>query len=106
MTFQGASYDVFLSFRGEDTRMNFTDHLYHALRQKGICTFRDDEELRRGEDISHGTFKAINESRIAVVVLSENYASSRWCLDELMEILECRETKEQRKSFGESISQT
>ena len=25
-------YDVFLSFRGEDTRTNFTDHLYVALK--------------------------------------------------------------------------
>ncbi|KAJ9672183.1 hypothetical protein PVL29_025709 [Vitis rotundifolia] len=25
------SYDVFLSFRGEDTRISFTDHLYSAL---------------------------------------------------------------------------
>ena len=29
-------YDVFLSFRGEDTRKNFTDHLYAALDQRGI----------------------------------------------------------------------
>ncbi|PRQ21565.1 putative TIR domain-containing protein [Rosa chinensis] len=42
------TYDVFLSFRGTDTRKNFTDHLYTALKQKGIFTFRDDEELERG----------------------------------------------------------
>uniref|UniRef100_A0A7N2L0R4 TIR domain-containing protein n=1 Tax=Quercus lobata TaxID=97700 RepID=A0A7N2L0R4_QUELO len=30
-------YDVFLSFRGEDTRNNFTDHLYVALQRKHIC---------------------------------------------------------------------
>jgi len=44
---QGA-YDVFLSFRGEDTRKTFTDHLYTALVQVGIQTFRDDDELPVG----------------------------------------------------------
>ncbi|WKA01590.1 hypothetical protein VitviT2T_019862 [Vitis vinifera] len=29
-------YDVFLSFRGEDTRNNFTAHLYKELHTKGI----------------------------------------------------------------------
>uniref|UniRef100_A0A6N2KGS7 TIR domain-containing protein n=1 Tax=Salix viminalis TaxID=40686 RepID=A0A6N2KGS7_SALVM len=46
------NYDVFLSFRGEDTRKQFTDHLYSALIQAGIHTFRDDNELPRGEEIS------------------------------------------------------
>ncbi|XP_042477365.1 disease resistance protein RPV1-like [Macadamia integrifolia] len=85
------NYDVFLSFRGEDTRKNFTDHLYTALLQKGINTFRDDDELKRGEDIASELLKAIEKSRISVIVFSKNYASSRWCLDELVKIIECRE---------------
>ncbi|XP_010243120.1 PREDICTED: TMV resistance protein N-like [Nelumbo nucifera] len=89
------NYDVFLSFRGEDTRKNFTDHLYTALVQRGINTFRDDEALRRGEEITPDLEKAIEESRIAIAVLSRNYASSRWCLEELVKILECRKTKGQ-----------
>ncbi|XP_034676691.1 uncharacterized protein LOC117907299 [Vitis riparia] len=36
-------YAVFLSFKGEDTRYNFTDHLYAVLYQKRIRTFRLDE---------------------------------------------------------------
>ncbi|RVW13453.1 TMV resistance protein N [Vitis vinifera] len=48
------SYDVFLSFRGEDTRKNFTDHLYNSLFAYGIHTFRDDEEVEKGEDIKSG----------------------------------------------------
>lgn len=90
-----SSYDVFLSFRGEDTRYSFTSHLYNALQRKGIKTFIDDEELRRGEEISPSLLKAIEESKISIIVFSENYASSTWCLDELIKILECKESKQQ-----------
>ncbi|XP_068308670.1 disease resistance protein RPV1-like [Pyrus communis] len=76
-------YDVFLSFRGQDNRKNFTDHLYAAFDLKGIVTFRDDLKLGRGKSISPELLKAIEESRFAVVVFSRNYASSTWCLDEL-----------------------
>ena len=89
---QGA-YDVFLSFSGEDTRKTFTDHLYTALVQAGILTFRDDDELPRGEEISDHLLKAIRESKISIVVFSKGYASSRWCLDELVEILKCKYRK-------------
>ncbi|XP_059429961.1 disease resistance protein RPV1-like isoform X2 [Corylus avellana] len=84
------NYDVFLSFRGEDTRKNFTDHLYSALDGVGIRTFRDDEELGRGKTISTELLNAIRESKISIVVFSKGYASSRWCLDELVEIVHCK----------------
>ncbi|KAJ7950636.1 TIR-NBS-LRR disease resistance protein [Quillaja saponaria] len=83
-------YDVFLSFRGLDTRKTFTDHLYLALKEAGINTFRDNNEIRRGEDISSDLVKAIQGSRVSVIVFSKNYASSRWCLEELEKIMECR----------------
>uniref|UniRef100_A0A6N2LLC9 TIR domain-containing protein n=1 Tax=Salix viminalis TaxID=40686 RepID=A0A6N2LLC9_SALVM len=89
------NYDVFLSFRGEDTRKTITDHLYSALIQAGIHTFRDDNELPRGEEISPQLLRAIEGSRISVVVFSTNYASSRWCLDELVKIIECRQKTHQ-----------
>ena len=87
---QRCKYDVFLSFRGEDTRTSFTDHLFVALKQKGIFTFRDEENLERGKSISPDLLKAIEESRFAIVILSRNYASSTWCLKELAKIIECR----------------
>ena len=83
-------YHVFLSFRGEDTRKSFTDHLYAALKQKGIFTFRDDEELERGRPISLELLKAIEESLFAIIIFSKYYASSTWCLDELVKIMECK----------------
>ncbi|CAL9006551.1 unnamed protein product [Prunus brigantina] len=81
-------YHVFLSFRGEDTRKTFTDHLFTALVNAGFRTFRDDDELERGEDIKPELQKAIKDSRTSVIVLSKDYASSGWCLDELVMILE------------------
>ncbi|KAM3383528.1 hypothetical protein P3S68_009103 [Capsicum galapagoense] len=65
------SYDVFLSFRGEDVRKTFVDHLYVALQLKGINTFKDDEKLEKGKSISPDLMKAIEESRIALIVLSK-----------------------------------
>ena len=59
---------MFLSFRGEDTRKNFTDHLYSALDRGNINTFRDDEKLPRGEEISPQLLKSIEGSRIAIIV--------------------------------------
>lgn len=83
-------YHVFLSFRGEDTRKNFTDHLYTALVNAGLYTFRDDDEIERGGDIKLELETAIKKSRSSVVVLSKDYASSGWCLDELVMIIECK----------------
>ncbi|KAJ6978652.1 disease resistance protein RPV1-like [Populus alba x Populus x berolinensis] len=94
--FSNCKYQVFLSFRGEDTRKNFTDHLYKALVDAGFHTFRDDDEIRRGKNIQLELQKAIQQSKIAIIVFSKNYASSRWCLDELVMIME-------RKRNGDCI---
>ncbi|XP_034679882.1 disease resistance protein RPV1-like [Vitis riparia] len=89
-------YDVFLSFRGEDTRNNFTSHLYKALDHANIETFIDDEGLPRGEEIAPELLKAIEGSRIALIVFSKTYAHSKWCLDELVKIMECEKEKGQK----------
>ncbi|XP_052621156.1 TMV resistance protein N-like [Lactuca sativa] len=92
---QSWNYDVFLSFRGEDTRKTFVDHLYTALEHQGIYTYKDDETLPRGNSIRPSLMKAIEESQIAVIILSENYADSSWCLDELECIMKCKNIKGQ-----------
>ncbi|KAL3368708.1 hypothetical protein AABB24_009507 [Solanum stoloniferum] len=84
-------YNVFLSFRGKDTRRNFTSHLYQGLKDRGIFTFLDDERLEDGDSISEELVKAIEESQVAIIVFSKNYATSRWCLNELVKIMECKE---------------
>ncbi|KAL1222285.1 Disease resistance-like protein DSC1 [Cardamine amara subsp. amara] len=69
-------FDVFLSFRGFDTRDNFTGHLDKALRLTVL-------------------FDRIEKSKIAIIVFSKNYANSAWCLRELVKILECRNRNQQ-----------
>ncbi|XP_056165389.1 disease resistance protein RUN1-like, partial [Syzygium oleosum] len=87
-------YDVFLSFRGEDTRAGFVSHLDKELRRSGVRVFIDNE-LRRGERISLSLERAIKSSRIAIVVFSPNFAASTWCLQELTKILEMRGSRGQ-----------
>ncbi|GJW42413.1 NB-ARC domains-containing protein [Tanacetum coccineum] len=87
-------YDVFVSFRGDDIRKNFIDHLFNDFKQKGIHAFRDDRELPKGEEISPHLYKAIEESRFLIVIFSKNYASSTWCLRELVKILECKQIED------------
>ena len=66
------TYDVFLSFSGEDTRNTATDFIYYALKEKGINTFKDDQKLEKGKTIKLELLKAIKESKFDVVILSEN----------------------------------
>ncbi|XP_027359406.1 TMV resistance protein N-like [Abrus precatorius] len=117
----GFTYDVFLSFRGSDTRYGFTGNLYKALCDKGIHTFIDDEEIQRGDEITASLAKSIETSRIAIIVFSENYVSSSFCLDELVTIIHCIKVKgrlvwpvfydvdpsdvrHQRGSYGEALA--
>ncbi|KAM5558828.1 TMV resistance protein N-like [Rosa sericea] len=91
------NFDVFLSFRGEDTRTGFVSHLYRELQYRQVFkTFKDDRELKIGAIISPKLVSAIEQSHLAIVVLSPNYASSTWCLDELAKIIESMETGDER----------
>ncbi|XP_028765369.1 TMV resistance protein N-like [Neltuma alba] len=116
------NYDVFLNFRGEDTRRGFTSYLYNTLRQSGIHAFMDDSGLERGEELSSSLVQAIERSQIALVIFSPDYASSRWCLDELVKIMECKkglaqvvipifyevdpsDVRHQRDRYGKAIEQ-
>ncbi|KAK3211630.1 hypothetical protein Dsin_016336 [Dipteronia sinensis] len=91
--FNPPKYDVFLSFRGEDTRNYFTSHLYAALCRSNIKSFIDGFEVRKGDEISSSLSNAIQSSSLSIIVFSRNYATSSWCLKELLGILECNKTK-------------
>ena len=115
-THEPKNFDVFLSFRGEDTRRGFISHLHKALCQSGIYTFIDND-LPRGEEISVELLKTIENSTTSIIVFSENYAL---CLDELAKIIECKKNnqlvrpvfynvdpskvRKQKGKFGEALT--
>ncbi|MCI08876.1 TMV resistance protein N, partial [Trifolium medium] len=116
-------YDVFINFRGEDTRKSFVSHLYAALLNAGIKTYYDDELLLKGTELGAPLWETIEKSRISIVVFSKNYAESSWCLNELAKIMECRTThgqvvipvfydvdpsdvRHQRGALGETLQET
>ncbi|CAN1779375.1 Disease resistance protein L6 [Linum perenne] len=95
-SFPSVEYEVFLSFRGPDTRRQITDILYRFLRRTNIHVFRDDNELRKGEEIGSNLRKAIDQSKIYVPIISKSYAHSKWCLIELAEIIQRHEQDTRR----------
>ncbi|KAL1208825.1 Disease resistance protein RUN1 [Cardamine amara subsp. amara] len=92
-------YDVFLNFRGADVRGGFLSHLYSSLRRFNVRTFMDEVVLERGDYIPSELLDAIENSKILVVILSKDYASSSWCLDELLQIMKCRRSNSRQLVF-------
>ncbi|XP_020205483.1 TMV resistance protein N [Cajanus cajan] len=91
------TYDVFINFRGEDTRRKFVSHLHHGLSTNaGVKTFWDEESLAKGTPLGE-LMRAIEGSQIALVVFSQTYTQSRWCLRELEKIIECH------KNYGQIV---
>ncbi|WMV32333.1 hypothetical protein MTR67_025718 [Solanum verrucosum] len=95
---------------------------HYSPQWKGIFTFHDDKRLEYGDSIPKELMKAIKDSKVALVVFTKNYATSRWCLDELVKIMECKDkngqivipifydvdpshVRNQRESFAEAFTQ-
>ncbi|XP_014520385.1 TMV resistance protein N [Vigna radiata var. radiata] len=84
-------HEVFISFKSEDTRKTFTSHLNGALKRRDIETYTECK-VERGEEMPLTHVRAIEESKLSLIVFSKNYADSR-CLDELVKIVECGKRK-------------
>lgn len=82
-------YDAFISFRGGDIRKSFLGYLHEALKNQNIEAYID-LYLKVGDEVGPAIVQAIEESHMSIVVLSKNFASSKWCLEELLHILRCR----------------
>ena len=81
---------MFLSHRGPDTKARFVGFLNEDLKRKGLQPYLDCKSIRHGEDCWKSIEDAINNTSIAVVVFSESYAESEWCLKELHVMLKAR----------------
>ncbi|KAL0692991.1 hypothetical protein Bca4012_060171 [Brassica carinata] len=74
-------HQVFISFRGADVRKSFVSFLEKALERGCVNYYVDTKELK-GEVLDI-FFQRIRESRLVLIILSENYMQSNWCIEEL-----------------------
>ncbi|KAF7849671.1 hypothetical protein BT93_L0407 [Corymbia citriodora subsp. variegata] len=86
-------YEVFLSFRGPVMHRGFADFLYSSLTGVGIHVFGNKEELERGKEIDSQPTQAIEQSKVSIPVISNEYVSSESCLPELNQMVECMDSK-------------
>ncbi|XP_024018058.1 TMV resistance protein N-like isoform X2 [Morus notabilis] len=90
-----------MSLRDEDTRNTFASHLYNALCAKKITTYFGLVLHKAGgggdDEITNSAphLRAIQDSKLALIIFSENYASSARCLDELIHIFHCNDRNRQ-----------
>ncbi|CAG7878420.1 unnamed protein product, partial [Brassica rapa] len=87
-------HHVFPSFHGPDVRRGFLSYLLKEFKEKGIDVFIDND-IERSKLIGPELTEAIRGSLIALVLITRNYASSTWCLNELVQIMKCWEEDKQ-----------
>lgn len=81
-------YDVFINHRGPDVKKTLASHLYHGLVECGLRVFLDIEEMHEGDSLTSQIEGAIRTAFVHIAIFSGTYAKSRWCLDELVLMLE------------------
>ncbi|KAJ4977017.1 hypothetical protein NE237_002123 [Protea cynaroides] len=94
-SFESSNYEVFLSYKWEDTRNNFTSILHKALKDSGINVFPDGKKLWTGDAIGPAIERAIEGSKIWIPVFSCGYVDSQRCLWELVQIVQCHRSNGQ-----------
>ncbi|XP_039154797.1 toll/interleukin-1 receptor-like protein [Eucalyptus grandis] len=92
-------FEVFLSFRGLDTRDNFTSCLYHDMVEKGIRVFKDDKELPIGQKVEGELLQALDDSQIYIPIFSKRFASAPWCLREVAHMVNCTSKSDGKKEI-------
>ncbi|KAG0564042.1 hypothetical protein KC19_8G078500 [Ceratodon purpureus] len=83
-------HDVFLNHRGPDLKKTFVSHLAAALRRAGRDPFLDAKSLVKGQHGLGSINEALNGVHVHVAVFSPGYAESKYCLNELCDMLESK----------------
>ncbi|CAK9210705.1 unnamed protein product [Sphagnum troendelagicum] len=81
-------YDVFLNHRGPDVKDTFVAHLNDALCAAGFHPFLDAKSLIKEEHAYKSIKEALSGVGVHVAIFSKGYAESKYCLDELHDMLE------------------
>ena len=80
-------YDVFINHRGPDVKNTFVAHLDAALRRNGFRPFLDAKDIGKGRHVFKSIDKALNDACVHVAIFSKRYAESKYCLNELCDML-------------------
>jgi hypothetical protein len=80
-------YDVFINHRGPDVKKAFVAHLNGALRRDGFRPFLDAKSIGQGRHVFKSIDKALKGACVHVAVFSKRYAESKYCLNELCDML-------------------
>ncbi|KAG0565429.1 hypothetical protein KC19_8G190000 [Ceratodon purpureus] len=80
-------YDVFINHRGPDVKKTFVAHLNAALRRDGFRPFLDAKDIGQGRHVFKSIDKALKGAGVHVAVFSKRYAESKYCLNELCDML-------------------
>ncbi|MED6119982.1 hypothetical protein PIB30_016783 [Stylosanthes scabra] len=97
-------YEVFISFRGQDTRYGFTGNLYKSLRNKGIHTFFDDDKLQSGDEITSALVNAIQKLQNELLhVLLCIKGNNRLVLPIFYEV-DPSDVRHLKENFGEAMA--
>jgi hypothetical protein len=84
---------VFISHSSKDK--DFVRTLAKDLRANAIDIWLDEEQIMVGESITERVADGLSRCTHLIIILSENFQSSRWCTTELRAILH-REIKEHK----------
>ncbi|GLJ33137.1 hypothetical protein SUGI_0666990 [Cryptomeria japonica] len=81
-------YDAFISHRGPDVKETLAKQLYERLKARQCGAFLDRQEIEGGDSITSAIENAIRSSVVQIAIFSKRYAESKWCLEELVLMLQ------------------
>lgn len=81
-------YDVFINHRGPDVKKTFVAHLNDAFCKAGFHPFLDAKSIGQGRHVFNSIDEALRGACVHVAVFSKRYAESKYCLQELLDMLQ------------------